>query len=77
MGIDQKVKKSKVLVDWAEFVGPRIAQVSEPERLVGDTLYVRVKSDAWRSELALMKRSIIKKMLQRYGEELITDIRFI
>jgi predicted nucleic acid-binding Zn ribbon protein len=77
LGIEEKIERSRVIADWSEFVGERIAEIAQPQRLDGTTLYVRVSSDAWRNELMLMKNSILTKIRERYGRQVIEEIRFV
>ncbi len=77
LGIEKKVERSRVIVDWPVFVGQRVADHSKPVRVEGEILLVQVSSDSWRNELVLMKHAILQKINTHYGKQLIKDIRFL
>lgn len=61
---------------WREMVGPQLATRSEPYRVEGQTLFVRVPSAPWAEELFLMKATILKRLAERLGRNAVKDIRF-
>ncbi|HDQ44334.1 MAG TPA: DUF721 domain-containing protein [bacterium] len=77
VGITTPVKRYAVFSRWGEAVGPQIASVTEPTRISGDRLFVRVKSDAWRNELVFHKAELLLKINRHIGETLIRDIILI
>jgi predicted nucleic acid-binding Zn ribbon protein len=49
-----------VIPDWPVLVGPQIAAVTAPESVTPDgTLFVRVATSAWMTELQLMAPQIM------------------
>ncbi|MCF7832641.1 MAG: DUF721 domain-containing protein [Candidatus Marinimicrobia bacterium] len=62
--------------NWNTVVGEVIAQVSVPVKVIKGVLYVSVKSSTWRQELSMQKPQILKKFETRFGQGVITDIRF-
>ena len=76
LGLNRRLKQYDVLTQWGEIVGETLARVSEAKRIDNGILFVRVKSSAWRNELALRKREIIKKICSRTPRGTIKDIRF-
>ncbi len=53
-GLADRVGQAAVVAAWADLVGERIAGAAVPEAVAADgTLFVRVKSSAWRQELSL------------------------
>jgi len=76
-GLDARVERAQVLVEWASFVGPQIASVTEPRTVTEDgTLFVGVKTHGWMSELSMMERSLLAKINARTGREPIRKIRW-
>ncbi len=55
-------REHDILRRWGELVGERIAGVTECSRVENGTLYVRVKSAAWRSELVYLKETLLAKL---------------
>ncbi len=76
MGIEQKINQYQVLDLWPELVGKKIAEIAYADRVRDKILYVKVKSMTWRTELLFQKPHILKKIENRFGKNIITDIRF-
>lgn len=82
-GISDDIRAQRVLTEWAELVGPKIASRTRPESVesLGDRgeriLHVEVASSAWLQELTMLKPQILAGLLERLGEpRLFDDIRF-
>ena len=76
-GLDARVERAQVLVEWASFVGPQIAKVTEPRTVTEDgTLFVGVKTHAWMTELSMMELSLLAKINARVGRDPIKKIRW-
>jgi len=56
-------------------VGEMLRLRTEPERLNGKTLLVRVASSSLAHELTMLKREILGRMAVTIGEEVVTDLR--
>ncbi len=67
----EKVKRGKVLSVWKEVVGPQIANVSQNVHFERDQLVVEVPHSAWRHELHMNRDSIVRKLNQRVGSEVV------
>ncbi len=74
LGLNKKIRQYSVIDEWPALVGDRIAGVTEPYRVDGGVLYVRVRTAEWRNELSMRKPEILKK-INRNGE-IIQDILF-
>jgi len=53
---------------WSRAVGPRIAQVARPIRIVDRKLLVQVASPTWRNELLLRAKDILRKLQRELGD---------
>ena len=59
-GLSERIGQAGVVNAWPELVGERIAGAAVPESVTPDgTLFVRVKSSAWRQELSLMTPEVL------------------
>ena len=65
-GFKRRLDQASVIPEWAELVGPKIAEVTTPV-VVRDNgvLVVAVKSSAWMQELQLNSPEILRKLGQR------------
>lgn len=77
LGIAKPVHRYQALHLWSLSVGDRISSVTEPKKIQGDKIVVKVISDSWRHELIYHKTEIIKKLNSRIGTNSIKDIIWI
>lgn len=65
-GIKRRLDQASVIPEWAELVGPKIAEVTNPVVVRDDgVLVVGVRSSAWMQELQLNSPEILKKLGER------------
>jgi hypothetical protein len=60
---------------WREVCGPTIAQKTQPERVHGGVLYVRVASSSWLHELSYVKAELLARLRSR-AKLALCDIKF-
>ena len=72
-GISDDIRARRVIVEWSELVGPRIAQRTRPDRIDERVLIVEVASSAWLHELNLLRPQILEGLLARIGEPWLFD----
>ena len=76
LGIKKKLREQEVFVCWGKAVGERIAEIATPTRILKGTLFVSVKSGAWRNELSMRKAEIQSRLNEMLDEEIVKDIKF-
>ncbi|HEU4629089.1 MAG TPA: DUF721 domain-containing protein [Gemmatimonadaceae bacterium] len=65
-GLADRVEQAAVLPEWPALVGPQIAAVTEPRSISADgTLWVRVRTHAWMSELSLLEPELLRALAAR------------
>lgn len=72
-GIADEVRARRVLTEWADLVGPRIASRTRPYGVNERTLVIEVASAAWMQELNLLRTQILTSLLERMGEPRLFD----
>lgn len=75
-GLYDKIKKSKVITQWKDIVGPHIARNTHQLKFNNNILIVYVKSPALKHELMYMKQQLIQNIHHHIKEEFIEDIIF-
>jgi predicted nucleic acid-binding Zn ribbon protein len=76
-GISDQVRAGRVITEWSELVGPKIAQRTRPDGVTDRLLWVEVATSAWLHELNLLRPQLLKGLLERLGEPaLFDDLRF-
>ena len=74
--LTSQVRGERVVAEWVDLVGPRIAQRTRPDRIVDRVLWIEVASSAWLHELNLLKPQLLRGLLERLGEPpLFDDLR--
>lgn len=72
--LSQQFIRWKLWRKWEEFVGPTMAQISEPVGYHKGVLYVWVKNASWMQQLVFMrepmKETINKKLQTKYVHEI-------
>ena len=76
-GIEKEINQQKAVNVWAEVVGKKIEEHTEPMDVMFGVLTVKTSSPAWRQELQFQKKSIIDSINRRLKKATIKDIRFI
>ena len=77
-GLAQRLAQAQVIPDWPRLVGAPIARVTIPESVSPDgTLFVRVATSAWMTELQLMAPQIMAAINAGRGAGRIKTIRWL
>jgi len=74
---EKAVERYRELPRWPEVVGNDIAQVTHPEKIVQNVLYVRVPDGVWAQELSLRKREIMQRLFDSRVGPPLDDIIFL
>lgn len=76
-GISDEIRAQRVLTEWSDLVGPRIAERTRPHGVSERTLVIEVASSAWLQELNLLRPQILAGLLERLGApRLFDDLKF-
>jgi predicted nucleic acid-binding Zn ribbon protein len=72
-GITDAVRGERLLAEWLDFVGARIAARTRPDGIYDRVLVIEVASSAWLHELNLLRAQILAGLLERVGEPRLFD----
>jgi len=76
-GLSDEIRANRLLTEWAELVGPKIAQRTRPEGITDRVLWIEVATSAWLHELNLLRPQLVNGLLTRLGEpRLFDEVRF-
>jgi len=64
----------EAVASWQQIAGPRLARFSRAVSLRDGKLFVEVRSPAWKQELLLQKRKIVKKINSSFGKNIVSDM---
>jgi predicted nucleic acid-binding Zn ribbon protein len=76
-GLDDKIRKAKVIAHWNDIVGPSVARHTYNLHFDNKKLIVHVKSESLKNDLNFMKNQIIQNIHQTIKEQFIEDIIFV
>lgn len=77
-GLGRRLAQAEVIPEWTRLVGAQIAAVTAPESVTPDgTLFVRVGTSAWMTELQLMTPEILAALNAGRGAARIRTIRWL
>ena len=69
--------ESALFVDWADAVGPSVADHARPTELVDGQLVVRCDSTAWATQLGLMRAQLLTRLTERFPDARVERLRFL
>ena len=76
-GITDEIRANRVLTEWAELVGAKIAARTRPDGVTDRLLWIEVATSAWLQELNLLRPQLLRGLIERIGEPaLFDDLRF-
>jgi len=76
-GLDDRLAERSLLTAWPEIVGPRLAEHVRAVDIRETVLFLDADHGAWRQEITLLLPRIKKQCVERFGEDAVTDIRWI
>lgn len=72
-GITDQVRAGRVVTEWSDLVGPKIAQRTRPDGVSDRILWVEVATSAWLHELNLLRPQLLQSLTARLGEPRLFD----
>jgi predicted nucleic acid-binding Zn ribbon protein len=74
MKISRKLKEKRLVAQWGDILGKAIASRTKQVYIKDRTLHVQLTSSVARSELMMMRKTILDKLNEVAGEQLIDAI---
>jgi predicted nucleic acid-binding Zn ribbon protein len=72
--LDSRFKERNLVESWEELMGRTISRATKNIYIKDRKLFVVISSSVIRNELYMLKQEIVKKLNQRVGEDIITDL---
>jgi hypothetical protein len=76
LNIGIKAKQFEIWEVWDSVVGQHIARHAQPQQIRNMVLWTVVSSSPWMQQLGFMKKTIVDRLNERIGEEVVKDIKF-
>lgn len=75
-GLETPLLQKRLIDSWSEVMGQLIANYTDDLCIRNQTLFVKLKNPALRSELSLQRQDIVRRLNSHVGSQVIADIRF-
>jgi len=72
--LDIRLKERQVIECWEELMGKTISRATKKIYIKESKLFVVISSSVVRNELHMLKQEIVRKLNERAGEEIITEL---
>jgi predicted nucleic acid-binding Zn ribbon protein len=72
--LDVRLKERQVIESWEELMGKTISRSTKKIYIKESILYVVTSSSVVRSELHMLRQEIVRKLNEKMGEEVITEL---
>lgn len=73
-GIEEKLSENRLLNSWEELLGKSIANSTKDLYIKNGVLYVSLRSSVVRHELMMIRDELVKRLNEKAGREVITDV---
>jgi predicted nucleic acid-binding Zn ribbon protein len=74
-GLLEGIKRQQILAAWPDMVGSEFARRSRPVRIARETLWVEAEGSSWSVQIMMVRREIVKRYRERFGELPFRDLR--
>lgn len=71
------IDRHRLFAIWEQIVGKRLYAVCRPERLLGDTLVIRVVDSVWGQELKMFTDDILARITECTGNDVVKKLRLV
>jgi len=76
-GIKDQTSVQTIINEWDLLMGEPIAQNTEKMWFARNTLYIKMKSPAWRNELQMARLKIKEMVNKKIGKDLVQDVKIV
>ena len=75
-GFETPLKERRLIDSWDSVVGSVVARYTGDKFIRNQILYVKITNPALKADLSMMRSQIIKKLNEKAGSVVISDIKF-
>ena len=75
-GFETPLKERRLIDSWDSVVGSVVAMYTGDKFIRNQILYVKITNPALKADLSMMRSQIIKKLNEKAGSFVISDIKF-
>jgi predicted nucleic acid-binding Zn ribbon protein len=75
-GLETPLLQKRLIDEWPEVMGEMIAGYTQNLYIRNQTLFVHMTNPALRADLSMQRKEIVRKLNEKVGSQVITDIVF-
>lgn len=75
-GLETPLLQKRLIDEWPEVMGEMIAGYTQNLYIRNQTLFVHMTNPALRADLSMERKEIVRKLNEKVGSQVITDIVF-
>lgn len=75
-GLETPLLQKRLIDEWPEVMGEMIAGYTQNLYIRNQTLFVHITNPALRADLSMERKEIVRKLNEKVGSQVITDIVF-
>ena len=75
-GLETPLLQKRLIDEWSEVMGEMIAGYTQNLYIRNQTLFVHMTNPALRADLSMERKEIVRKLNEKVGSQVITDIVF-
>lgn len=75
-GLETPLLQKRLIDEWPEVMGEMIAGYTQNLYIRNQTLFVHMTNPALRADLSMERKEIVRKLNEKVGSQVITDIIF-
>lgn len=75
-GLETPYNQYRLIQSWEKVMGEGIARYTGEKFIKNQTLFIKITSPVVRNDLFMARQSIVKKLNDEVGSQVIADIRF-
>ena len=74
--LETPLNEYRLIHIWGEVAGPMVERMTKDLRIFNQVLHVSLRSSVMRNELTLRRSELVRKLNEKVGSNVITDIAF-
>ncbi len=75
-GLETPLLQKRLIASWDEVTGPVVARYTQQKTIKNQTLFVKMSNPALRQDLSMMRTQLVKRLNEKVGSMVITDVKF-
>ena len=75
-GFETPLKERRLMESWDSVVGPIVARYTGDKYIRNQVLHVKITNPALKADLSMMRTQLVKRLNEKAGSFVISDVKF-